>query len=264
MAAYESAQFLRAALAKGSIVGPFCKTSDPAVIEALGLGGFDFVILDMEHGPCGLETIGGLIRAAEVAQVAPIVRVRSCDDELIGMVLDLGAAGVQVPQIRSPNDLLAAKTRVRFSPRGERGVCKYVRASGYSSTAPAEYFASGDRPLLIAQVEASQAVDNLDAILDVGGFDILFIGPYDLSQSLGMTGQVDHPSVISAMKRVVDTCIARKVDAGVFVDDADAARRWAAVGVKYLCLSVDMGIIVRGARQLINSVRHNVDPQEPA
>jgi 4-hydroxy-2-oxoheptanedioate aldolase len=262
MAAYESAQFLRAALAKGSIVGPFCKTSDPAVIEALGLGGFDFVILDMEHGPCGLETIGGLIRAAEVAQVAPIVRVRSSDDELIGMVLDLGAAGVQVPQISSPEDVLAAKTRVRFSPEGERGVCKYVRAAGYSSTASTEYFASGGRPLLIAQVEASQAIENLDAILDVGGLDILFIGPYDLSQSLGMTGQVDHPSVVSAMKMVVDACIVRRVAAGVFVDDTDAARHWTAVGVKYICLSVDMGIIVQGSRQLISSVRDNVDLQK--
>jgi 4-hydroxy-2-oxoheptanedioate aldolase len=263
MAAYESAQFLRASLAEGSVVGPFCKTRDPAVIEALGLGGFDFVILDMEHGPCGLETIGGLIRAAEVAQVAPIVRVRSCDDELIGMVLDLGAAGVQVPQIRSPEDLHIAKKRVRFSPEGERGVCKYVRAAGYSSTAPTEYFASGGRPLLIAQVEARQAVENLDAILDVGGLDILFIGPYDLSQSLGVTGRVDHPSVVSAMKKVVDACIARRVAAGVFVDDADAARHWGAVGVKYICLSVDMGILVQGSRRLVESVRYDADPQEP-
>jgi len=263
MAAYERAQFLRASLAKGPIVGPFCKTCDPAVIEALGLGGFDFVILDMEHGPSGLETIGGLIRAAEVAQVAPIVRVRSCNDELIGMVLDLGAAGVQVPQIRSPEDLSGAKKKVRFSPEGERGVCKYVRAAGYSSIAPSEYFASGDRPLLIAQVEASQAIENLDKILDVGGLDILFIGPYDLSQSLGVTGQVAHPSVVSAMKKVVDACLVRRVAAGVFVDDTEAARHWASVGVKYICLSVDMGIIVQGSRHMLNCVHNNLDITEP-
>lgn len=255
MTTYQSAQLLRIALGKGSIMGPFCKTRDPAVIEALGLGGFDFVILDMEHGPCGLETIGQLIRAAEVAKIAPIVRVRSCDDELIGMVLDLGAAGVQVPQIRSPEDLSKTKARVRFSPEGERGICKYVRAAGYSSTDSDEYFSSGDQPLLIAQVEANQAIRHLDAILDVGGIDILFIGPYDLSQSLGVTGQVTHPTVLKAIENVVATCNARGVATGVFIDDAEAARKWESAGVGYLCLSVDMGIIVQGARQLVRSVR---------
>lgn len=251
---YPSAVHLRDVLAARRVVGPFCKTCDPAVIEALGLGGFDFVILDMEHGPCGLETVGHLIRAAEAAGAAPIVRVRSCDDARIGMALDLGAAGVQVPQVRSAEDLAAARMRARFAPDGERGVCKYVRAAGYASTPPADYFASGGRPLLIAQVEAAQAVDNLGAILDTGACDILFVGPYDLSQSLGVTGKVDHPKVLGALEGIVRACLKRGVHVGTFVDTVDQAKRWADLGVSYLCLSVDMGIIRDAARGLIRAV----------
>jgi len=125
---------------RGPVFGPFSKTSDPGVIETLGHGGFDYVILDMEHGPNSLETVQNLVRGAEIAGILPIVRVPAGDPEQISKALDIGAGGVQVPQVNSPEGVELAVAAAKFAPEGERGVCRFVRAAGYSSTGKEAYF----------------------------------------------------------------------------------------------------------------------------
>lgn len=185
----------RQRLAQGFVLGAFSKTSDPAFVEVMGYGGFDFVILDLEHGPNNVETTQCLIRACEAANIFPLVRVKEDRFSVIGEVLDIGAGGIQMPQVTDASTARRTIQHARFAPAGMRGVCRFVRAAGYSSMDRYRYFTEAITSLVILQLEGRQALENLDAILEVEGVDVLFIGPYDLSQSPGVPGKVEDPRV---------------------------------------------------------------------
>lgn len=233
------------------VFGPFSKTSDPAVIEVLGHAGFDFVILDMEHGPSSLETIQHLVRAAEIVHVVPIVRVPAEDTEIISKVLDIGAAGVQIPQVAKAQHVELALRATRFSPLGERGICRYVRAAGYSSTEKNDYFRQANEALLMIQLEGEEALRNLDEILNIKGPDAVFIGPYDLSQSLGVAGQIEHPLVVEKMKEIVKACLDKGIAVGNFTETPAQTSFWIKQGLRYMSFSVDMGIMYEKCRDLV-------------
>ena len=236
----------------GPVFGPFSKTSDPAIVETLGCAGFDFIILDMEHGPNSIETIQNLIRAAQLSGMAPIVRVPSGDHETIGKALDVGAAGVQVPQISCADDVRGAVEQAKFAPLGMRGVCRFVRAAGYSSMNKADYFRRANEALLVIQIEGQAAVANLDEILTVEGIDIVFVGPYDLSQSLGVPGEVQHPLVVEKMKQIVETCLNKNVFVGNFTETLAQTETWVKEGLRYMSYSVDVGILCEASKTLVS------------
>ena len=240
-------------LASGYVLGPFCKTTDPAMIETLGYVGMDFVILDLEHGPGDNADLGGLIRAAEAAACFPIVRVG--DRSAIGRALDQGALGVQVPHISSAAEAEATVRAARFAPEGTRGVCRYVRAAAYGQTDRFAYFKQANEALVILQIEGREGLDQLDAILEVPGFDLIFVGVYDLSQSLGLTGQVEHERVQEALRSVAARCAAKGMAVGTFVEDAETAGRMARLGLRYLCYSVDVSLLALAGSQAVQSVR---------
>jgi 4-hydroxy-2-oxoheptanedioate aldolase len=249
------AQRFRKLISERLVVGTFSKSQDPAFIEIIGHAGFDFVVLDLEHGPNTVLSLQNLIRAAEVTGLFPIVRVKEDTPSLISEVLDVGAAGIQVPQIGSKNEAEEVLQAARFTPLGMRGVCRFVRAADYSSLDRYEYFARANTTVIVMQLEGVSAVENLQEILSVPGWDIAFIGPYDLSQSLGVTGQVDDPRVTQMMKTVVDECVKRNVVVGTFVDTLEEARKWSAAGVKYLCYSVDVGLFTEKCHEIVRSLR---------
>ena len=243
-------------LKAGAVFGPFSKTCDPGVIEVLAHSGFDFVILDMEHGPSSVETVQSLIRSAELSGIVPIVRVPSTDEEIISNVLDVGAAGVQVPKVTCAADVHDALNASKFAPLGKRGVCRYVRAANYSSMDKERYFSkAANEALLIVQLEGLEALKNLDEILDVEGIDIIFIGPYDLSQSLGVPGQVDHPSVIEKTTEIVNACRAKEIAVGNFTETAEQSRFWIDKGLTYMSFSVDLGLLYTGAKQIVDDLK---------
>jgi 4-hydroxy-2-oxoheptanedioate aldolase len=248
-------QRFRDALSRRVVVGTFSKSIDPAFIEILGHAEFDFVVLDLEHGPNNVLSLQNLIRAAEVTDLFPIVRVKARTSSLVSEVLDVGAGGIQVPAISSKDDAQEVMQAARFAPLGMRGVCRFVRAAGYASVDRYEYFARANTTLVVLQLEGTEAVTNVSAILSVTGVDVIFIGPYDLSQSLGVPGDVDNPRVVEAMRRIVDECQARKVVVGTFVDTIEGARKWCAAGVRYLCYSVDVGLFTEKCSESIQSLR---------
>jgi 4-hydroxy-2-oxoheptanedioate aldolase len=249
------AQRFRDALSRRVVVGTFSKSLDPAFIEILGHTSFDFVVLDLEHGPNTVLSLQNLIRAAGVTGLFPVVRVKAGTPSLISEVLDVGAGGIQAPSISSKSDAQEVVQAARFAPLGMRGVCRFVRAAGYSSVDRYDYFAHANTTLIVLQLEGAEAVANVGEILSVAGVDVIFIGPYDLSQSLGVTGDVDNPRVAEAMSKIVDECLARKVAVGTFVDTIEGARKWCAAGVKYLCYSVDVGLFTEKCRETIQSLR---------
>jgi 4-hydroxy-2-oxoheptanedioate aldolase len=238
-------------LASSHAFGPFMKTSDASIVEATGRAGFDFCVLDQEHGPVSLEKLPDLIRAAQLTGMLPIVRVREADPVLIGQVLDAGALGALVPQVENAEQAAAMVKAARFYPKGMRGVCVFVRAAQFSNVPAPDYFASQDDNLVILQVEGIDAIDNhLDAILDVEGYDLLFIGPFDLSQSVGCPGEVLHPEVINKMEYIVDQAKAKNRKIGTFCANMEAARIWKNAGVQLISYSVDMGIYLDACKSL--------------
>lgn len=235
------------------VYGQFMKTADPMFVEAVGLAGFDYVILDMEHGPVSIETQQNNIRAAEARGTVPIVRLKDRAENTIGKALDIGAYGIQVPQINTAQEAKNVVKYAKFHPYGMRGVCRFVRAADYSNMDRYTYFESSKDIIIILQLEGIEAIKNLGEILDVEGVDILFIGPYDLSQSLGIPGQVNNEIVVNAMREIVEKAKTKGKCIGTFVDAIDDLKMWRDLGVQYLSYSVDIGVFMDACQQLYSS-----------
>lgn len=223
---------------KGFLAGPFIETASPELVECLGLAGFDFAIIDCEHGPFSGETAAALLRAATVAGVSPIVRVRENDPGRILEALDIGAVGLHIPQIASADDARRAVEAARFPPAGVRGFNPFVRAGRYGSDPTFRREADEDT-LLVLHIEGGDSVAAVDEILAVEGVDVAFLGPFDLSQSLGVPGEVLHPKVQGAMKALVEAAANRNVAVGCFANNLEQAKVWIDAGVSYLAYSVD-------------------------
>ena len=240
-----------------NVFGPFMKFTDPAAVEIMGFAGFDFVIIDAEHGPISMQSAQNMIRSAETVNITPIIRVANNDESLILRALDIGAQGVEIPQINCKSDALRAVKSVKYSPQGERGVCRYVRASNYSSMDKFKYFKSAnEETMIIAHIEGVEGINNLDEILSVPGIDVIFIGPYDLSQSLGIPGQVNNSLVVEKMKEVVLKCKQNKIAVGTFADDIETAKSWVSLGVQYMSFSVDVGILYDISKTIVNKLKY--------
>ncbi len=248
---------MKEALQDGKVVfGPFLKFTDPAVVEIMGFAGFDFVIIDAEHGPISMENAQNMIRAAESVNITPIIRVGNNEESFILRALDIGAQGIEIPQINSKPDAVRAVKSVKYSPQGERGVCRYVRAANYSSMDKFKYFESANNEtMIIAHIEGVEGINNLDEILSVPGIDVIFIGPYDLSQSLGIPGQVNHSLVVEKMKEVVTKCRENNIAVGTFADDVETAKSWVSLGVQYMSFSVDVGILYEVSKQIVEKLK---------
>lgn len=248
---------LKEMLNKGNtVVGPFVKLTSPAVIEILGNAGFDFVIIDKEHGPISTETAENLIRAAELVGITPIIRVSNNNPHQISKALDIGARGIQIPHISSGHDAEQAVKSCKYFPMGERGVCRFVRAASYSAMDRFEYFSmSNAETLVIVQIEGIEGINEIDRILEVPGIDIIFLGPYDLSQSLGLQGEIDHPKVEAKMCEVISKAKKKGITIGTFVDNISNANKWQSVGVQYISYSVDVGIFYEAGQDIIKRLR---------
>ena len=242
-------------LANGDVVyGPFMKALDASFMEITGYAGFDFAILDMEHGPAGFADMQNLIRGATLGGLASFVRASDSSAIAVSKALDLGASGIQVPHIKSADDAQAVIRAAKFYPAGERGICRFVRAAKYSSIPPKEYFEQANQTLVILQVEGQQALNALDDILRVEDFDILFVGPYDLSQSLGIPGDVVNPKVVSAITDITRRARKAGVVTGVYADSIEAAKQWKSAGIQYISFSSDVGIYTEACKNIIQNI----------
>ncbi|MGE5598821.1 MAG: HpcH/HpaI aldolase family protein [Bacteroidota bacterium] len=240
---------------QGVVLGTFCKMTEPGGYEILGLAGFDFAVIDMEHGPISFERAQDLIRACELSGISPVIRVPGNEEHYILRALDIGAHGVEVPKINTREQAEALARAARYHPRGGRGLCRYVRAAGYSSVPPAEFIpGASENVAVIAHLEGREGLDNLLEILAVDGIDVIFIGPYDLSQSLGIPGQVHAPLLVERMIAVVEQTRGRGKFVGTFVETVDDAKAWRSWGVTYLAYSVDVGLFYEKCTEIVRAV----------
>lgn len=235
---------------KQIVLGPFLKLSSPTIVEVAAIAGFDYVIIDCEHGPLDIHSAQNMIRAAHLYDMSAVIRVGDNNPYMISRALDIGADAVQIPQISTKLDAINAVRASKFFPMGNRGICRYVRAAQYSSIDKKEYFRSANNNLVIIHIEGMEGIKNLDEILEVDGIDIIFIGPYDLSQSLNIPGDINNPVVEEKMLDIIHKARARKKTVGTFVDDVDSANKWRSLGVQYISYSVDVGIIYNAFRDI--------------
>ncbi len=248
---------LKRKLAAGeTAVGPFLISSEPKLVEICGLAGFDFIIADMEHGPITVESAENLCRAADAVGITPIIRVRKNDGPQIQRALDIGSGGVQVPQIESKADAEIAVRGAKYKPLGQRGLSFYTRAGDYMVHGNTGYTDKlNAEQMLVVHVEGIRGIEKLDEIISVPHIDVIFLGPYDLSQSLGIPGQVRDPKVIGLMKDATKKIRSGGKAVGTFADTPEIAREWMALGVQYISLNVDVGLFARITRDWVKSVR---------
>lgn len=249
MPTMESVEQFKAALSSDrGALGLFMISTDPAFVEAAGYAGYDFVLLDMEHGTTTFQTLPHLIRAANAVGVCPVVRVPRGSDIWIDQALDVGAGALMIPQIDTAEQARAAVSAAKFSPIGTRGACRFVRSAGFGAIPGSEYFSRAQDTMVILQAEGTRAVENLEEILDVPGVDVVFVGPYDLSASLGHVGEIDHPDVTACIRRIISAAERKGIKVGCFADTVEGGIRWRDLGVRFIGYSCDTHLFLQAAR----------------
>lgn len=223
-----------------SVIGAFLGTTDPRFAELCGHAGFDYVLLDAEHYPFTIGDIENLSRAAEAAGLTTLVRVAANRPELIRQTLDAGAWGVMIPMVRTAADAAAAVGAAKYAPLGTRGA-QVSRVAGAGTTMGFAEWAqiSNDETMVIMQIETREAVENLTEILAVSGIDVFELGRLDLAQSLGFTGQGDHPTVREYHDRAVGQILDAGRALGDTTDDPAEAAAFLAKGYRMVACHLD-------------------------
>ena len=236
-------------------IGMFVNTACPEMVEITGQTGFDFIFIDNEHGSWSGETNAHLIRAAETFDCVPLVRVPNIDESAIKYALDSGAAGVVIPGVSSVEDAKEALKWSKFAPVGKRGACPYVRANHYTGKSE-NYFEKSNRDVaVVLLIEGKAGVEAYDDILDVDGVEFVFFGPYDLSVSLGIPGQLDDPRVKGAIKEMIKKAKAHGVYSGMLGVDPDDTLAWFDCGVDYVVQVGDMSMYYRMCEKWVEGVK---------
>jgi 4-hydroxy-2-oxoheptanedioate aldolase len=234
------------------LLGTFVGIPAPALVEMCGHAGLDFVIIDNEHGPAGIESTESLIRAARVAGVIPVVRTFEAD---ILRVLDVGASAIQVPQVNTPEQAARIVAAAKYPPTGGRGAAFSTRAAGFGFFGGETHVRDSNEGIaVIVMVETRAAIDAIDAILAVPGVDAVFFGPTDLSFALGHPGQLQHPEVVAAIEHGIARALAAGVAPGVLALNPAEFHRWHKAGARYLP-GVLSGVIGNALRELVAGVR---------
>lgn len=238
----------RKIIAGREVYGLFCSIPTPALVEMIGCAGYDFVILDSEHTLVDPQQLENLIRAAEVVDLTPFVRVPERDPGAILRALDAGAMGVVIPHVRQRADVDAAVRAARYAPDGMRSL-NGGRGPGFGRIDLTEYVRlANDEVMLVAMIEDADAVDGLPTILDGGGVDLVLEGAADLSQSYGVPWQTRHPRVQEALRRIHTVCSDLGVPFCALPRSTDDIQTWHKLGVRTFVLGDERGLAARMLR----------------
>jgi 4-hydroxy-2-oxoheptanedioate aldolase len=243
-------------------LGVFVKCPHPEMIEAIGLAGFDFAVVDMEHTPLGPRDLYPLVLAAERRRLSLVVRIPQKLDAYFKWCRDLNVARIQVPHVETAEDALIAIQHSYFSPMGERGLCRFVRAADFSDQSKDEYILQANSAnRLVLQIEGKRALSNIAEILNVLPSETsIFIGPYDLSQSLGKPGEIWDPEVVSMMESIIDQCRLKGIRVGTFTDTPEGLLFWSQRGLDFLEYASDLHLFMATSKALISKHKQSGTP----
>lgn len=246
-------QMIRAAGAHGP-VGTWIMSASPLLAEATGHAGFDWGVIDMEHAPLDVMEVVQVLQALSATKLVPIVRVPWNDAVMVKRVLDAGATTVMFPFVQNEEEAARAVAATRYPPQGIRGMAGMSRANRFG-TVP-NYFGTANKQMgVIVQLETVQALQRLEAIAAVDGVDALFIGPADLSGSMGLVGQTMHPAVMDRLSDAVLRCKAIGMPVGTIGGDPESVAQYRAAGFDYVAVGSDLGLFMQGARSAIAALR---------
>lgn len=236
------------------LIGSIVSLDAPEVVEILCAAGFDWLFLDAEHAPLGPRALQRLIMAA--GDLPCVVRLPNHDEIWIKRALDIGAAGIMVPQVNSAAQAEAIVRRAKYAPEGARGM-GLARAHGYGYDVQAYLARANDETAVIVQSEHVDAVREAASIAAVPGIDALFIGPYDLSASMGKPGRIDDPEVEAAIASVVAAARAAGRGVGYFAMGVEAVRRRLAQGIGLVACGVDAALLGERAKEVCGALRQD-------
>lgn len=249
---------IRQRLIRGeTVLGTFNSVPSSSLVSAIGRSGVDFVVIDAEHGPVSMEMAEQLCMAAESQGVAPIVRVAANDASLVLRALDIGSHGIHVPHVETAAAARAAVEHSKYFPLGKRGYTPFTRAGGYGEDAPDYAQRANEQTLVVAHVEGREGVKNIEGIAAVDHLDVLFVGPFDLSQSIGKPGQVEDAEVIAAIKRAVEAARRNGRACGSYARDEGYLDILVDCGVQYITYLVDTAVVLRAYRDVCARFRHS-------
>ncbi len=244
--------FIRKKLATGNpVLGTWVTIPSLTVVDIIAHAGMDFVVLDAEHGPLNFETAQMMMAVCEAHQVSPVMRVSGVVGSEISKALDMGAHGVQVPNVASREEAAQAISFAHYAPLGVRGFSPFTRAGGYSAADAARLpQRANENTLLAIHIEGKEGLKNMDEIVALSDLDIIFIGAFDLSHSLGVPGDIMHPKVIRAVKEISNKSKNQGKVVGTIAHTKEQAQIFLACGVQYLTYAVDCDILTHSYQKM--------------
>jgi 2-keto-3-deoxy-L-rhamnonate aldolase RhmA len=245
----------RSALKSGKqLNGLLITVPSPELVEIVSAAGFDWLFFDLEHSAMGFETLQNLLRCVPDTCFAA-VRVPEATAAYVAKVLDAGAEGVIFPRISTSEQAANAVSMCKYPPLGNRGV-GLSRAQGYGNTFSEYLKVANERIACILQIEDSLGAENASKISAIEGVDALFIGPYDLSMSLGIPGEVTHQRIKNIIRAIAEVRPG-EIGLGILTTDMETAREYSGLGYNLIACGVDTQLLNKGARQLIRAVRNS-------
>ena len=246
--------FLKDKLQAGcTVIGTWSVVPSVIVADIIANSGIDFIIIDSEHGPINFETAQNMVIACESRNVSPVMRVGGVIAAEILRALEIGVHCVQIPNITTVDELKEAVTFCKYPPLGNRGFSPFTRAGGYSHENSKKIHALANESTLLAiHIEGRDAVEHIDDILAIKELDIVFVGIYDLSKSLGIPGQVDSPQILDVMNELTAKVLDAGKYPGTIVTNEKQLERIIGLGMRYITYSVDCEMLLRSYKTVHN------------
>lgn len=246
---------LKARLKQGeTVTGCWLNLGTSITAEIIGLSGFDWVLIDLEHGAGDEKNVLSQLQALEHGTAAAIVRVESLQRQRIHRILDMGAEGIMVPRINNAMEAKEVAGGLLYPPEGKRGVAKMVRATGFGKNFNDYYKQAKENILGIVQIETKEVLNHLEEIAGTDGIDVLFIGPSDLTMDLGIFGQFDHPLFVDALKATVNAATRAGKAAGILLLNPDDYKTYYNLGIRMIACGSDATFVAEGARNMVSKL----------
>jgi len=241
-------------LSSGLMAGTFLNLGSATAVEIAADSGFDWLLIDLEHGSGSLADLRSMLLACRGSSAAPIVRIRSVDPDTVKFVLDSGAAGIMFPYVSSVEAARQAVACMKYPPTGTRGVAGAIRATDYGRNWK-EYFTDANaNTLVVVQIETKEAVEASSEIAAIEGVDVLFVGPLDLSVNLGCPGDFGQPQVVDALQRVVQSCTDQGKTAGILTKSG-FEQQHVDLGYRFVALGSDAQAVVTSMNEYPTTLR---------
>jgi 4-hydroxy-2-oxoheptanedioate aldolase len=230
-----------------TLIGCWLNLGSSLTAEIVGMSGFDWVLIDIEHGSGSESQVLQQLQALEHTPAASFVRVESYQRQRFHRVLDFGAEGIMCPRIKTLEEAQQAAKAIRYPPEGIRGAARMVRATNFGSDFN-EYLANQKKNLVcIVQIETEEILNILELVAEIDEIDVLFVGPMDLSIALGVYDQPDHPRFIDALKATADAAVKKGKAAGILLQKPEEFKRYYELGFRFIACGSDSSFVRQGA-----------------